>query len=507
MTIPASRIVKVNPGVITGGGNSLAMNCLYLTQNLLMPTATVLNFASTAAVSGFFGPSSAEAGQAAIYFAGYNNSTLKPGGMLFAAMNLAARAAFLQSASFAGIPLTTLQAFTGVLSIDVDGSVETSATINLEAATSFTNAASLIQAGFTSPGFTVTWNAVASAFVITTTTTGATATLAFATGTISAALQLTGASGAFLSQGAVLDTPASAMNNAIAISQNFATFTTMFEPVVADKINYLTFSSEQDFRYLYLGWDSDPNASVQGNETCFGALAIAAGLNGGAAFSGDPALAVATGVSLATLAQNLASFVAGAIASINFAQPNGRVTLAFLSSGSISPTCNSDQISQNLLANGYSFYGTYGSANENFIFLFNGQMFGVWKWINSFVQQIFLNSQFQLALLTLLTQIGSVSYTPAGFGLIRNALLDPINAALAFGTIRVGVTLSAAQTAQVNQASGVNAASVIQSQGYYLQILDPGAEARGNRQTPIINFWYADGDDVQQITMSSTDIL
>jgi hypothetical protein len=506
LTIPASRIVNVNPGVISGGGNALAMNALYLTQNLLMPTNTVLNFGSVAAVAAFFGPASAEAAQAAIYFAGYTGSSLTPGGMLFAAFNLAARAAFLQSASFAGIALTQLQALTGVLSISVDGVLETSATINLEAATSFSNAATLIQAGFTTPGFTVTWNAISSSFVFTTSTTGATATLSFATGTLSAALQLTATSGAFLSQGAVLDTPASAMTNALAISQNFAAFTTMWEPTVTDKINFLTFSSEQDFRYLYLGWDSDPNASVQGNQTCFGALAIAAGLNGGAAFSGDPALAVATGVSLATLAQNLASFVAGTIASINFNQPNGRITLAFRS-GPISPTCNSDQVAQNLLANGYSFYGTYGTGNDNFIFLNNGQMFGVWKFINSFVQQIFLNSQFQLALLTLLTQIGSVDYAPAGYGLIRNALLDPINAALSFGTIRTGVTLSAAQTSQVNQAAGVNAASVIQTQGYYLQILDPGAQARANRQSPIINFWYADGEDVQQITMDSTDIL
>jgi len=40
-----------------------------------------------------------------------------------------------------------------------------------------------------------------------------------------------------------------------------------------------------------------------------------------------------------------------------------------------------------------------------------------------------------------------------------------------------------------------------------LQVLDPGAQVRGNRGTPVINFWYTDGGAVQQITLASIDIL
>jgi hypothetical protein len=403
--------------------------------------------------------------------------------------------------------LAQLDALTGTIILTVNGTVETSSPITLTGAASFTAAAALIQAAFTSPLFAVTWNAVSSSFIFTSTLTGATATVTFATGTLAAGLNLTSATGAFLSQGAVADTPATAMANAIAQSQNWATFTTLWEPTITDKENFAIWSNGQNERFLYVAWDSDVNASVQGNTTCFGAVATVAAYNGVAAVSGDPALAVATGTTLAALALNLATFVLGAVASINFAAPNGRRTLMFLSSGSISPTCASDQIYQNLLANGYSVYGAFATANQTFTFLANGQMFGVWKWINSFVQQIYINSQFQVALMNLLTQVGSVSYTPAGFGLIRNTLQDPISAALTFGTIRAGVTLSASQIAIVNQAAGVNAASVIQTQGSFLQILDPGAQARTLRQSPIINFWYADGEDVQQITMASTDIL
>ena len=84
---------------------------------------------------------------------------------------------------------------------------------------------------------------------------------------------------------------------------------------------------------------------------------------------------------------------------------------------------------------------------------------------------------------------------------------DPINQFLNFGGIRAGVVLSQSQRAQVNSAAGLDVASIIETQGYYLQILDPGAQVRGQRGTPIINFWYTDGGAVQQITVASIDVM
>jgi len=484
------------------------MNGLFLTENLAMPTATVLNFATQAAVSSFFGAGSAEYAASLIYFAGYQNSTMKPGGMLFAPFNVAARAGFIQSGSLAAMTLAQLQAVTGTLTITFAGSALTSSSLNLSADVSFSAAAATIQAAFTSPPFAVTWNPTTSSFVFTSTATGATETIIFATGTASVALALTQATGAFLSQGAAIDTPSSAMANAVAVAQNFATVVTLFEPVLASKELFAIWFNAQADRYLYCAWDSDVNASVQGNTTCFGYVAEQASYSSVACFSGDPALAAATGTTLAALALNLAIFASGAIASVNFTATGGRTTLAFLSSGSIQPTCANQQIAVNLTVNGYNFYGSYATANQGFIFLYNGQMAGSpFVSIVRYINQIYLNSQFQLALMTLLTAIGSVSYTPSGYGLIRNALLTPINAALNFGSIRSNVALSSVQVSEVNMVAGVNAASVIQTQGYYLQILDPGATARALGQTPVVNFWYTDGGDILLISMGSIDIL
>lgn len=518
MTIPASYFVSATPGVLTAGGNALVMNGLFLTENVAMPTGTVLNFASLAAVGAFFGLSSAEYAAAIIYFAGSQNSTLKPGGMLFAAYNVAARSGFLQGGSLAGLSLTQLQAIApGTLTITIAGTPETSSSINLSAATSFSNAATIITTAFTSPAFAVTWDAVASAFVVTSTATGVTETIAFATGAIAASLALTQATGAFLSQGAAIDTPASGIANAFANSQNWSTLVTLFEPNLADKSNFAIALNALDDEFLYDAWDSDPNAGVAGNQTCFGYVAQQAKYGCVSVVSADPALAAATGTTVAALALNAAVFIAGAIASVNFKQLNGRRSLAFQSSGSIQPTCANLQIAKNLIANGYNFYASTATANQGFVFLYNGQMAGSpFVSIVRFINQIYLNSQMQLTLLTLLTATG-VGYEPEDFGLIRVSLVGspgsgtfgtgPIADALAFGSIKTNVSLSAAQVSELNLAAGVNAASVVQTAGFYLQILDPGAPARQAGQSPIINLWYTDGGDVLQITLGSIDIL
>lgn len=508
MTIPASSIVKINPGVVSAGGAGLVLNGLFLTENLAMFVGQVLSFASVAAVAAFFGPASAEAAAAAIYFAGYNNATLSPSAMLFAPYNLAARAAFMNSASFAEVSLTELQSITpGDLTLTVNGTPITSSSINLSAVGSFSAAAAAILAAFTDPPFTVAWNPVTSQFVFTSSTSGPSSTITFGSGAIATALLLTQATGAQLSQGAALDTPSSAMTNAVEANQNWISMVTLFEPSLSNKELFAIWFNEQDDAYLWLAWDSDVQASVANASEPFGVVALAAEYNGVACIGGDPA-AVPAGSTLAALVENVAIFIAGAIASINFLQTNGRVTLAFLAQSGLVPTCLNQQTAANLIANGYSFYGGYATRNQGFVFFYNGNMPGAFPWIDTFVDDVWGNDQFQVALLSLLTAIGSAAYNSQGYGAIRTTLLaGPIAAMLNFGAIRTGVVLSAEQIAEVNSAAGQAVDQLISTQGFYLQILDPGATARQNRTSPIVNFWYTDGGSIQQITVSSLDIL
>lgn len=493
-SIPASEIVTVNPGVLGAGGNPLSLNGVILSKNPLIPTLSAQSFSGPDAVSSFFGPASAEYALAQTYFLGFDNSTIKPSKLWFAPFADVARSAWLQSGSFAGVTLTQLQALTGVLVVTVDGTTKTSATINLSAASSFSNAATLIAAGFSGGSApTCTWNAVNSTFTLTSPTTGPTSTITFATNTLSAGLLFTSATGAIISQGVAIDTPTTALNALKAFTQNWGAFMTLWEPDLTTKELFAAWTAAQNQRYAYIAWDTDAQAIVNGSTTNFGYIATVVNKYDGVAVFYNSAA--------------LAALELGVIASTNFNQLNGRITSAFKSQTGFTPTVTDQQIAANLLANGYSFYGSYATANSQFNFIYNGQMAGKWLWIDTFANQVYLNSQFQLALLTLLTNVTSIPYTQEGYSLVRSAMIDPITAALNFGAIRAGVVLSALQKAEVNQAAGLDAATIIQQQGYYLQILDPGATVRGQRGTPVINFWYTDGGAIQKITLASIDII
>lgn len=492
MTIPASDIVVVNPGVVGSGGNPLALNGVILSTNTLLPTAAVRSFASPDAVKAFFGAASAEYAIAQVYFLGFDNSTIKPGTLYFSPYVNTARAAWLQSGNLSAMSLTELQALSGVLTVTIDGVAKTSSSINLATATSFSDAASMIDAGFVSGDVAVTWNAVNSTFLFTSPTTGAASTMSFATGTLSAGLMLTSATGAILSQGADADTPATAMDAVKAATQNWVDFMTMWEPVIEDKEAFAVWTNAQNQRFMYVCWDTDAQAIVNGSTTCFGAIAKSLQYDG---------------VVPVYNTKELAAFMLGTVASIDFSRLNGRITSAFKSQSGFVPTVTDQQIAANLLENGYSFYGAYATANDQFNFLYNGQMSGKWSWVDTFVDQVYLNAQFQLALLSLLTTVKSIPYNESGYSLIRAAMIDPISQALNFGSIRTGITMSAQQKAVVNQAAGMDVSTIIEQQGYFLQILDPGAQVRGNRGTPVINFWYTDGGAVQKITVASIDIM
>jgi hypothetical protein len=193
----------------------------------------------------------------------------------------------------------------------------------------------------------------------------------------------------------------------------------------------------------------------------------------------------------------------GVIAAIDFNRLNGRKTLAFRGQTGIIPDITDGGVAANLEANFYNYYGIWTTANDQFRFLYPGVVSGPYKWIDSFINQIWMNNGFQQALMELLTQTGSIPYTQVGYTMIKAACQDVINAALNFGAIRAGVTLSEAQINAVNNMAGVPIDGILNSIGYYLQVLDAAPQVRGNRGTPPCTFWYADGGSVQRITLAS----
>lgn len=490
-SIPASQLVSVQPGVVGTGGSPLSLNAVILTQDTSIPIGTVQPFPTALSVSNWFGAGSPEAQIANVYFLGFDNSNIKPGAIYFAQYPVASVSAYLRGGSLASVTLTQLKTFSGVLSLTVDGTLKTSTTINLSSATSFSNAATLIAAGFTG-GPTVTYDSLRQAFVLTSTTTGVSSTITVASGSLAANLMLTTATGAVTSQGAIASVQATFMNAVTQITQNWATFMTVWEPVLADKLAFAVWVNAQNDRYTYVCWDSDVTAIQSGNTTSFGPLCIAAAYDGV--------------VPVYPSAQK-AAFICGMAASIDFTQLNGRITFAYKGQSGLIADVTDPTAAANLIANGYNFYGAYATANQAFTFLQPGSMPGKWAWIDAYINQIYLNSQFQLALMTLMSSSKSLPYNTLGYGLIAAACQDPINQGLNFGSIRSGIPLSAQQAASVNMAAGVPIDQSLTNQGYYLQVLPATAQVRGLRQSPPCTFWYTDGGSIQRINLASIDVM
>ncbi len=377
------------------------------------------------------------------------------------------------------------------MSVTIDGSAKAFTTLNLAAASSFSAAATLIGTALSlSGGQTCTYDSTFSAFKITSGTTGAASTLTLATGAAATLLGL--GTGATLSQGAAAMTEAGAMSSVANATQNWAAFMTMWEPNLASKLAFAVWTNAQNQRYMYVAWDTDATITAVPNTTSFGPVVVAAGYSGIVPVYSDI---------------NVAAMICGITASINFTQTNGRVSYAYRGQSGIAATVTDATVAQNLTANGYNFYASYATANAQFTQLQPGSMPGVWKWIDSYVNQIYLNSQLQLAGMTLMTNVNSLPYNNVGYQTLRDSFTPAIEQALNFGTIRTGVTLSVTQVAQVNMGAGVKIDQNLSQYGYYLQVLAATATQRVARGSPPCTLWYMDGGAIQKINLASIDVF
>jgi len=348
----------------------------------------------------------------------------------------------------------------------------------------------------------VTYDSVSGGFVITSGVIGIESTVAYATGPAAALLLWTAATGAVLSQGADATTPGAFMSSVTAITQNWATFMTAFDPDfgVPGGAQKLLFSqwvaqAPQNQQYAFITWDTDPSPTLTVPATGSYGYALQQGNYTGTCLIWQPT------------DQLLECFISGAAASINFNQLNGRITFAFRSQSGLTASVTNATVAQNLIANGYNFYGAYATAAQQFVFFYPGSVSGPFKWLDSYINQIWLNAQFQLALMELLVQVYSVPYNPNGYALIEAAAAGVIAAGLNFGAFRTGVTLSTLEIAEVNAAAGLNISNTLNQRGWYLQVTDPGVAVRQARGSPLCTFWYMDGQAVQQITLNSIDVL
>lgn len=492
MSIPASQIVKIHPRVIRASGTDLVLNGMFLTTNALIPAGSVRSFSTPDDVTAFFGADSEEARVSAVYFSGYKNSFRKPRQVHFGSRVNAPVGAWLRGAKYTGT-LADLQAITdGTLNLTIDGTAAALISLDFSAATSYSECAAVIETALPS-GATCAFSSQTGAFQISSATTGATSTITYAdAGDLATLLRLTQKAGAVLSQGSDALEVSENMVSIRAVTENWATFTHLYDAEDSEILELSKWASAQGAEYLYVCWSTDSNLkNLKNQEDTVSIAAQLRGINAGATtlIFGD---------------QPYAAFIMGEAASIDWDREQGAINFAFKAQDGLIPTIDNATEATTLLAKKCNIYGTYATRNDEFVWLYDANMFGDYNFIDPFVNAIWFNNALQVAIMNGLQMASRVPYNEDGYTQIRAWCQDPINRARKNGVIDPGVVLSESQKTEIIREAGFDITSNLQTDGYYLLVRDAGAHVRQTRDSPECSLWYCYGSSVNRVELAST---
>jgi hypothetical protein len=494
-TIPLSVDFNITPNVVTPAGDAVDANGLMLTDNELVPVGAVVSYFTAADISALMGSDSKEflAGQQ--YFNGYDNSSVIPGELLMARIVTEDVAGHLLSGNLKGVPLATLKAIpAGTITLTVDGTAVTSTSIDLSTATSFSDIAAKLKAGIGVSKVDVEWLSVANKFIIRSATTGDDSAVSYANaGALATGLLLTAATAATVSPGSDAVTLTDTMNNIINTNQNWILFNSLVELTDEQKTELCAWANGTKNRFGYVVHDTTAAGTVANNANCFvQKVVVANGYENIFPIYGSYLYSV-TALSYA--------------ASVDFARTNGRVSFKFRGFSGLAPNVSDLATSQALKSNGYNFYGSYSLNKTMAQYASDGAITGKFVWLDSFIDQVWINANLVGAYANLFTNNQSYAFNDAGYGAVQAATIDVAEQALTFGAIQKGVVLDQAQIRIVNNTVGKDISATLYSQGWYLYIPTQTGSARLARDLQGAIFYYVDGQLIQSITMSSTAIL
>lgn len=500
MAIPASHIVEVLPRIISGGSSGLELNGLLFTQNALVSASTmVLSFTSAASVGAYFGIGSGEHLAADVYFTGYTNKLTAPKAFFVARRIATDVPAWLRGGklthSLAQLGLVT----DGAMTISIDNTAYNLTGIDLSDVQSYSGIAQKINEAFAELAVNAkaSHSSLTGAITITSLSSGAASEVSFAGPPASGSdlaklLNLTAESGSVISAGLNALSVAEQMEAVLSRTQNFVCFTTAWEDETEAMLEWAAWANKH-FGWLYVA------------HTAKAAVALAdSGADSASALqnSGYDHTAIIYG------AMEHAVFIMGVAASIAWQRVNGAVTAAYKSQAGLEPKVVDEGTAAILEAKNCNYFGRFATRNADFVFLYPGCLSAsAYGFIDPYLNSVWLNNRLQVALMDGISQSGRVPYNQRGYTMIAAWLMQPVNEARHNAVIEPGVVLSERQKSEIMNEAGLDISGELWTQGYYIQVLDPGPAIRAKRESPLVSLWYTYGGAVQKINVASTVLL
>ncbi|CAI3932037.1 DUF3383 family protein [Commensalibacter papalotli (ex Botero et al. 2024)] len=513
MSIPLNNIVKINPGVLDVGNNGNNLFGLMLTQNVGVPAGQTTAFTSANQVGIIFGMKSEEYKLASVYFSGFTNSDRVAEQLYIAPYFKETTPSSLIGGSLQKVTLEQLRNFSNDIHVSFNyEQLSNVKKIDLSGATSFSHAASILSSAIfgdqnppvsiintdidtdtdtntntntrSDPEGSVTYSEATQSMIINSKTTGDHISVS---GTLADQLKLTNG---LLCAGSNAPNLSSLLDELRQTNLSFCSVFLTWEGSEAEKLELAQWAnSTKDDVCVILNdtYDKDKKlilSDIVKNGNYEGVVCV----------YNNP---------------NLCAFIAGYPAAWDLTKTDGRFTAAFRRSSLLTANVFDEQEALTLKDKGYNFYGVWASSTSNFTFMYEGRISGQYIWLDSWFCQVWMRRQFQYYFVMTLLSRGQIPYNTDGKGILTTAIKPAIDQYMNFGAVRPGVALADEQIQQLKQA-GLNQSQInsITTVGYYLKVdmerVSP--QTRVKRNSPPINFWYTDGQSVQQINMNSIEI-
>jgi hypothetical protein len=525
--------VNVNGSVVAPVSTGYNPQLLVLTQNPILPTGTVQQFSSLAAVTSYFGNTTnpndttfqyVDGTNARYYFAGSQNkgNGQKPSSILFYRYVSANTPAFTRGSSLSlSTDLALLQAVTaGTLNLNFNG-VSTAVTgINLAGKASFLAMAATIQtaiqavAGFS--GALVTFDTTTNAFTITFPYTGAN-TVSYITNSASLGadqlaqkMKITLSTGAILSQGLAAQTPAQIMTSIINLSQNWFTVICNFDvnsdPNYAIVLGITAWNASQTQPFLPLFYDT-----IGGTTSPITAPLKTVLINAGYGQNTVTPWTLNTNIKefiINPTTIGLIFGVAGTLASNNFDATNGNGIIQLNSTiyPGITPIIT-NQSDLDLLLNTYNSnsYINLNTRANNFQWFQTGVIGGNYNFADIYLGYTWIRDQCQYNIANLMQSVNSIPYNRLS---IVNAVLEPIfTLGLQNGTVQNNIQLSDSEKQTLISQAGYDISPILYNTGYFIAPITASATDIANRTLSGVNIWYTYAGGPIYITVNVTTVI
>lgn len=491
-----SKIIDIQSQAISSNSNGFNLAGMVLDKNTIIPNKTILTFTSALQVSNYFGSSSDEYKYAQYYFNTYTTNTNRPAFIKYYYFATEAQCSWVRGAALGTTDLAALRAITsGTLTVTFGGTAYTATGIDLSDDTSFSQMAATIQTALQDElaTATVTWDSITSAFTIFSNVDND--TVAYPGNTpLAAAMKIEQSTGAVLSQGNGVVTPAQNMNNIINKDTNWFNFTTLF--AIWDEEDYvtalalMTWLNSQTLQFAYTYWTLETVLGTSSTPAGFALAAIDTGyatqqLNS----KGEPVVMYNIPIVVLYGSLDLAHAIMGTGAAIDYTVLNGTISFNAKTFAGITPLINDDSLFDNLVGNGCNFYAVFDNRGSEYDFYELGTVGGDFLWLDNLYNDAWQLNQQVTALANLQAALPKLPANSTGEGYVNAELVNVANLAIKNGTIGIGNTFTPTVIAELKQLAGSDISNILTQAGYYIKITTD----RANRTINYLYFYTVSG--------------